>query len=347
MSIWNTYPNHYRRAEAGAVLAAIEAGECAAVVGLSGSGKSNLLGFLTHRAGGKIPLVQIDCNRMQDGTPAAFYKLALDALGAGGATDLQTALAERLAHPPGRLGLVIDRFDAIPPASLPAVHGNLRALRDDHKYALSLVIATRHPLEPGSELAELFFGHTVWLGPLSLEDACWSAAQFSARHNLDWEDAVLARLAALSGGYPSFLRATCEAYAAGTPLDLADMRQAAPVRHRLAEFWADQPAGQVLALSHLTDNPLLVQPARSQVNTSGLTAGELRLLEHLQAHAGTVCSKDDLARAIWPEEKVFGDGIRDDSLAQLVRRLREKIEADPSAPRLVVTAPGRGYKWNP
>ena len=39
-------------------------------------------------------------------------------------------------------------------------------------------------------------------------------------------------------------------------------------------------------------------------------------------------------------------GVRDDSLAQLVRRLREKIEPNPATPQHIHTVPGRGYKFN-
>jgi DNA-binding response OmpR family regulator len=52
-----------------------------------------------------------------------------------------------------------------------------------------------------------------------------------------------------------------------------------------------------------------------------------------------------LARAVWPEDRVFGDGVRDDALAQLVRRLREKIEPAPSKPIHLLTVPGRGYRY--
>ena len=38
-------------------------------------------------------------------------------------------------------------------------------------------------------------------------------------------------------------------------------------------------------------------------------------------------------------------GVRDDSLAQMVRRLREKIETNPSEPQLILTVPGRGYRF--
>ena len=58
-----------------------------------------------------------------------------------------------------------------------------------------------------------------------------------------------------------------------------------------------------------------------------------------------MCEKDDLIRAVWPEDALYERGIRDDSLAQVVRRLREKIEADPSAPQYIQTVPGRGYRF--
>ena len=81
------------------------------------------------------------------------------------------------------------------------------------------------------------------------------------------------------------------------------------------------------------------------LDPAGLTAAEQRLLETFQAHAGVVCLKDDLIRAVWPEESVAG-GLRDDSLAQLVHRLREKIEPDAAHPTRIQTIPGRGYRYH-
>ena len=57
-----------------------------------------------------------------------------------------------------------------------------------------------------------------------------------------------------------------------------------------------------------------------------------------------MCSKDELIAAVWPEE-IYVEGTRDDSLAQLVRRLRLKVEPDPAHPRRIKTVPGRGYLW--
>ena len=85
-------------------------------------------------------------------------------------------------------------------------------------------------------------------------------------------------------------------------------------------------------------------PVKTRFDTAQLTANEFRLLTHLQTHVGTVCAKDDLIRAVWSEELIL-EGLRDDSLAQLVRRLRQKIEPDPSKPRFIHTAPGRGYMY--
>jgi DNA-binding winged helix-turn-helix (wHTH) protein len=74
-----------------------------------------------------------------------------------------------------------------------------------------------------------------------------------------------------------------------------------------------------------------------------LTPQEDRLLAHLLDHPGEVCDKDTLAEAVWPEE-VRMNGIRDDRLAQLVRRLRDKVEPDPHSPRYIVPVWGRGYR---
>ncbi|HSJ56357.1 MAG TPA: FHA domain-containing protein [Anaerolineae bacterium] len=72
-----------------------------------------------------------------------------------------------------------------------------------------------------------------------------------------------------------------------------------------------------------------------------LSPKEFALLSHLYAHAGAVRSKDEIAAAVWPE---YESGIYDYQIENLVRRLRERIEPDPSQPQLLLTVRGQGYK---
>jgi len=76
-----------------------------------------------------------------------------------------------------------------------------------------------------------------------------------------------------------------------------------------------------------------------------LTVLESRLLEHLINHAGQNCDKQTLVTAVWPDEKQIR-GIRDDSLAQLVKRLRQKIEPEDTSWAYIETVHGWGYRLN-
>jgi hypothetical protein len=355
MSAWDDYPEDYRAEQVQQILSAVRAGESATVIGLSGSGKSNLLGYLARRWGkeGDRPrLVLVDCNRLADASPGSFYRLVRAALGDLSAVpDELIALEARLDHLLAQvspLGLLLDRFDALIGHADPSIYSNLRALRDTHKYALAFVIATRQPLDTRNELAELFFAHTLWLGPLSEKDGFWNVQRYAQRTGLNWNPDVTRQIAGLSGGYPALLRAVCEAHAGGCPLSIPELIRHPAVQRRLDEFWADQPDPATLRLCELSDNPLLTASRQpGQIDTSGLTAKEHALWEYLKAHPRQVCEKDDLIRAVWPEDRIFERGIRDDSLAQLVRRLREKIETDPSNPRRIQTVAGRGYRFLP
>ena len=71
---------------------------------------------------------------------------------------------------------------------------------------------------------------------------------------------------------------------------------------------------------------------------------ETRLLTYFIAHAGELCEKNMLIAHVWPDEKVI-EGIRDDSLAQLVKRLRDRIEVDGSKQSLIQNVRGRGYRF--
>jgi hypothetical protein len=370
MSAWDEYPENYRGREVQQIVRAVCAGECAAIIGLSGSGKSNLVGFLANRV--RLPegcgrFALVDCNRLAVPGLGGFYRLLLKGLAgaqfgaplahipaAGSADETLEALETRLEQvidSGSRVCFLLDRFDALYSlGSFSEIANSLRALRDAFKYRLTLVIAARRPPPADNELAELFFGRTLWLGPLAHSDALWSARRDSQRYTAggEWDSAVLERLAALSGGYPALLRAACEAYSQGAALEDAALRSHPAVQQRVAEFWADDPPAEALERTGLAGLPWLESQPQApsdepRFDETQLTAKESRLLEYLRAHAGEVCEKDDLVRAVWPEDVIYTQGIRDESLAQLIRRLRVKIEPDPRQPKHIQTAPGRGY----
>ncbi len=96
------------------------------------------------------------------------------------------------------------------------------------------------------------------------------------------------------------------------------------------------------------DTPALeleVNPAAGLVRVNrrvvALSPKEFALLIYLYERRGTVCSKDDIARAVWPE---VPEGIFDYQVENLVRRLRARLEPDPSNAQLLITVRGLGYK---
>ena len=89
---------------------------------------------------------------------------------------------------------------------------------------------------------------------------------------------------------------------------------------------------------------LVVDPGSRVVTLAetrvAMTAREFDLLHHLVSHAGKVFSREDLLRDVWGWS--FGD---DSTVTVHVRRLREKLERDPTHPARLVTVWGVGYRW--
>ncbi|MEV5025553.1 response regulator transcription factor [Paenibacillus sp. LPE1-1-1.1] len=75
---------------------------------------------------------------------------------------------------------------------------------------------------------------------------------------------------------------------------------------------------------------------------AALSAKEFELLYHLASHKNQVFSKTQLLDAVWGYES-YGD---ENSVTVYIRRLREKIEADPSHPAYLKTVWGVGYKFS-
>ena len=88
---------------------------------------------------------------------------------------------------------------------------------------------------------------------------------------------------------------------------------------------------------------LTVHPDSYSVTKNGktvdLTHREFELIHYLAQHAGQVMTREHLLQTVWGYD-FFGD-VR--TVDVTVRRLREKIEDDPSQPKWLVTRRGVGY----
>jgi DNA-binding response OmpR family regulator len=109
---------------------------------------------------------------------------------------------------------------------------------------------------------------------------------------------------------------------------------------------ATGPLAAQTAPSLLRAGDLEVDPTAHEARLAGelvaLTAKEFDLLTYLMEHPRRAFRREELLDQVW------GFSYGDTSTVTVhIRRLREKIEADPSAPRYVTTVWGVGYRFEP
>jgi DNA-binding response OmpR family regulator len=90
---------------------------------------------------------------------------------------------------------------------------------------------------------------------------------------------------------------------------------------------------------------ILIYPDQARVSKRGqeilLTAMEYKLLLTLATHQGQVLTRSQILESIWD---VAGEFVNDNTLTVYIKRLREKLEDDPQAPKYIHTVRGLGYK---
>ena len=96
----------------------------------------------------------------------------------------------------------------------------------------------------------------------------------------------------------------------------------------------------------VVDGDLVIEPREHTATLAGaplaLTAREFDLLHFLVANPRTVWSREELLRDVWGWS--FGD---QSTVTVHVRRLRDKVDDDPTRPQRLVTVWGVGYRWEP
>ena len=99
--------------------------------------------------------------------------------------------------------------------------------------------------------------------------------------------------------------------------------------------------------TELISNGIKVLLLQGQAYKNGdlleLTAAEYKLLCLFMQNPGVILSKEKILEKLWDNESSFVD---DNTLNVYVRRLRTKVEDNPSDPAMLLTVRRMGYKWN-
>ena len=74
-----------------------------------------------------------------------------------------------------------------------------------------------------------------------------------------------------------------------------------------------------------------------------LSALEYKLLTLFIDHRGKLLTRDQLLDEIW---NIAGDFVNDNTVTVYIKRLREKIEDDPTNPKIIKTVRGLGYRMD-
>lgn len=176
MHPWSNHPQYYREKEVQVLNTTLNAGECVSLIGLSGMGKSNLLGYLAYRSSTidteGPEYVLIDCNRIQEINPSSFFNLL---------RALRDTHKYRLTY------LLATRQPLTEPADAEKIR----------------------------ELDDLFVANRMWLNPLAEADARWTLHRYEERHNCSFDDSANEALLNLSGHHPGLLVSLATAWPEG------------------------------------------------------------------------------------------------------------------------------------
>lgn len=209
--------------------------------------------------------------------------------------------------------MVLDSLDSTLDIRYLPFFNFLKALRDAHKYKLTYVFLFHKPI--GSEKRnilgdcyEIASEHIEYLPTLTPKEC---------------------EFYKLSGGIAAFEKICGIAKRDGLSLDPNENHK---LKAQLEEMLTDYPEHPAYAKSSIIQDYL-----KNRKNTE-LSAAETRLLDLLKSKVGQIVSKDDIAKAIYPDVKNY-DGVSDHALDQLVHRLRSKISDST-----ITTHRGLGYK---
>ncbi len=104
---------------------------------------------------------------------------------------------------------------------------------------------------------------------------------------------------------------------------------------------------QTAASAGIRTGELFLDNERKEVLVRGqpvaLSPREFELLRVLASRPGKVFSSEEILAAVWPDREAAAA----EDVKKYIHMLRGKIERDPATPRIIVTARGFGYRFEP
>jgi DNA-binding winged helix-turn-helix (wHTH) protein len=257
----NSLPLTFRAAETDRIFKLICAGDSCLVIGIGSVGKSNLLRYLQQEDVRREKLgddwknylfIYIDINKIVRLNKWGLFELMLRQLQielTRQKIDVNVVREINLLHKEAvessakfmvllkldealrivcedlhlRLVFMLDEFDALCPHLGARTFGTLRALRDDYKYQLMYIAASRMELDLlGQNQAdiepfeELITPNTLWLLSYPESDAKTMINRILTRRGIKLDENSINPLLKITGGHPGLLRASIEAFSQPT-----------------------------------------------------------------------------------------------------------------------------------
>lgn len=301
--------------------------------------------------------------------------------------------------------LLFDEFDSFFQSISPRAFSILRAMRDDHKYRLTYVIATRTELAnlrresvEVEAFYELVTPNTITLLSYTKKDAEAMLSRLTSRYEFSLKQENKNAILQFSGGHPALIKALFDLSREKVSLDLDLVIEKTRVLDECRRIWAGLSRQEQTALAYIsggrnaavipvelqeilrrrglvggewtnessifspifekfivTEQPtvgaqIIIDRERYIVwvngqKHAGLPRLEFRFIDYLDQHRGQGCSRDDIAAFLYPGEMIDkGEGINDNRIDSIVKRVRKRIEANPDNPRYILTIRGFGFR---
>ena len=314
----NSLPLRFRSRETARVFACLRAGDSCQVVGIGSVGKSNFLRFLQQEDVRRKKLgagwashvfVYVDANKFLEPCEWGLWELMLHqtllelsyrAVDPALLEEIdllhQHSIAPATRHIALRyldraislvcknLGLklvfLFDEFDELYRTFPSRVFDAMRALRDDNKYRLMYVVATREELphlqndeESREAFEELVTLNTIWLAAYSNADARDTLRRLVSRHKVTLDEKRMQEILKQTGGHPGLIRTVFPVVRSGSAVAAESLLMDRQVEEECRRIWqslADTEQKALSILVHQKHLSSIDDATMSQLKEKGL-----------------------------------------------------------------------------